>query len=399
MLPWSSDGSSVPTIQNSWGDAVSAGLAIPAAWRAVNLIAGFVAQMPLRQMTDYPPVYLDEYSQLLSNPWPVIGYYNWVFGAVASIVLRGNFYAAKADFDLATGNPRQYIPIGVDDVTLEFVDGMLLYHVNGLAEPLTWQSMLHIRGFMMPGMLAGIGVIEAHRAQMQGIRTLMDYGTGAYAGGGVPPVVMRVDKPELSEQEAEYLQSRWVQRHSALDRRPAVIPKIVEIEKVGLSMQDAEYLQSRAFSIAEVAYMFNLDPVDLDATFGQGGGHLRYQNMEAKTRDRLIYSLQRWISPVEQAFDMDMPGNTHARFWTGELFRADSKSRMETYDIALRNDIYTDDEVREMEHLTPLTQAQKDANNPTPPQLAPFTGRPAIGDQQPPPPKELAPPKGDVNAK
>jgi HK97 family phage portal protein len=376
QLPWSSDGSIDPTVINTAGDAVASTLAIPACWRATNLIAGFVAQMTLIEMDDYPPSLSKNRNQLLENPWPLIGYFNWMFSCAASVVLNGNFYAVKADFDPTTGYPRQYIPVAHDDVTVDFEDGFLVYTINGFPRKLEWTEMFHVRGFMLPGMLTGIGVIEAHRQSLKHVRQLMDYGAGAYAGGGVPPVVMRVDKPELSEQEAEYLQSRWVQRHSALDRRPAVIPKIVELEKVGLSMQDAEYLQSREFSIAEIAYMFNLDPSDLSAEFGPHSGRIQYQNMESKTRDRMIYSLQRWMSPIEQAFGIDMSGDSHARFDAAQLFRADTKSRMETYDIALRNNIYTLDEVRRMEYLDPLPKSE--ITPPTPLHLVPS-------------PKDLAP--------
>jgi HK97 family phage portal protein len=387
-LPWASDGSVQPSQATTYGDAEAATLAIPAAWRATNLIAGFIAQMNLVAMDDNPPTEMDASSQLLNDPWPAISYYNWMFGCAASLVLRGNYYAVKADYDQSTGNPRQLIPIANDDVTVNYDQGVLTYDIAGVDRPLSWLEVFHVRGFMLPGMLTGVGVIEAHRAGLAATRQLMDYGSGAYASGGVPPVVMRVDKPELSEQEAEYLQSRWVQRHGAHDRRPAVIPKIVEIEKVGLSMQDAEYLESRQFSIAEIAYMFNLDPEDLSASLRNRSGRIEYQNIEAKMRDRLIFSLQMWMSRIEQAFRMDLPGSQYARFNTNELFRADSLTRMRTYDLALRNKIYTLQEVRIMERMPvddytmQTLTGEIDTKAPVeeepganiPPQLRPFVG-------------------------
>jgi hypothetical protein len=129
--------------------------------------------------------------------------------------------------------------------------------------------------------------------------------------------------------------------------------------------------------------MFNLDPSDLSAEFGPHSGRIQYQNMESKTRDRMIYSLQRWMSPVEQAFASDMRGDSHARFDAAQLFRADTKSRMETYDIALRNNIYTLDEVRRMEYLDPLPESEIKA--PTPLHLVP----PVKGDLTPAPPAEI----------
>jgi len=336
---------------DTWGDATAATLAVPAAWPATNLIAGFIAQMNLTCLDGNPPSHIDAGKQLLNNPWPAISYFDWMFGAACSVVLRGNYYAVKADYDEATGNPRQLIPVSVDDVAVNYEKGRLTYDIVGMPRSLSWLEVFHVRGFMMPGMLTGVGVIEAHRAGLAATRQLMDYGAGAYASGAVPPIVMRVDKPELTEAEAEYLQNRWVQRHTAHDRRPAVIPKIVEIEKVGLSMQDAEYLESRTFSIAEIAYMFNLDPEDLSASLTNRSGRIEYQNIEAKMRDRLIFSLQPWMSRIEQAYTNDLPGSCYARFNTNELFRADSLTRMKMYEIALANHIYTLEEVRIMERL------------------------------------------------
>lgn len=407
-LPYSSDGSIAPQYSTTWADATSATLAIPAASRATNLIAGFVAQMGLRCLDGDPPQHINQGRQLLNNPWPMITYFDWMFGVAASIVLRGNYYAVKADYDEGTGLPRQYIPVAVDDVTVNFEKGVLTYDIVGMDRTLQWHEVFHVRGFMLPGMLTGVGVIEMHRNGLFQIRELMDFGAGAYGSGGVPPVVMRVDKPEITEAEAEYLQSRWVQRHTPRDRRPAVVPKIIEIEKVGLSMEDAEYLQSRQFSIAEIAYMFNLDPEDLSAGFGSGSGRIEYQNIESKMRDRLIFSLNPWMNRIEQAYSFDLPGNCYAKFNTADLFRGDSLQRMQMYEIALRTGIYTLEEVRILEHM-PVEEYDLEGMN-THHEIAwPAPEEPPVAVAPPPPmndsritvtatkpqPKELAP-GGDV---
>jgi len=128
--------------------------------------------------------------------------------------------------------------------------------------------------------------------------------------------------------------------------------------------------------------MFNLDPEDLSASLRNRSGRIEYQNIEAKMRDRLIFSLQCWMSRIEQAFRHDLPGTVHARFDTTELFRADSLNRMRTYDLALRNKVYTLEEVRVMERMpvedyklvTDIDELSMDSpkTEPTPPQLLPF---------------------------
>jgi len=134
----------------------------------------------------------------------------------------------------------------------------------------------------------------------------------------------------------------------------------MEVEKIGLSMQDAEYLQSRMFNVAEIAFMFNLSPEDLSATLTTGGSSLTYGNLDQKTRDRLLYSMQPIMVRIEQTFADILPGKTLARYSSEETMRMSFKERMESYKLARETGVYTLEELRVLERLGPLPAGYED---------------------------------------
>ena len=338
-----------------WGSEDEMVLGIPAAWRAMNFIAGFISQMNLRVYDDDDPnVEILPAPQVVSRPWPLIGYSDYFFAAVTSVVLRGNFIGIKADYDQSSGLPRQILPVHPDDITMEMFGGFPYYQIAGMDRWMPYTEVIHVRGYLSPASLWGVGVIEAHRKNLRFARTLMDYGQQAYSNGGVPPVVIKVNKPELSEVEAAYIQARWVARHATGNRQPAVVPANMEVSPIGLSMQDAEYLQSRMFNVAEIAYMFNIAPEDLSAALGASSSSLTYSNLDQKVRDRLLYSFQPIMVRFEQAWSDLMPGSKKTRFTAEEMLRSSFRERMEAYKLARESGVYTLEELRVLERLPKL---------------------------------------------
>lgn len=345
----------VPWMPSGTADDMGMTMGLPAAWRAMNLIAGFISQMRLHLMDTPDSVVNDSLitPQLLRRPWPLLSYFDWMFAAVVSLVLRGNFYGYKTDYDEATGRPRQIIPIHPDDVYIDVIDGLPWYNITPVGKWVPWYQMFHVRFYLGPSSFVGVGVIEAHRRSLMASHVLMTYGQNSYQSGGVPPMVIQVDKPELTQTEAEAIQARWLERHVMGNRIPAVVPKIMTVTPMGMSMQDAEYLSSRKFNVAEIAYMFNLSPEDLGVSAGDSRA-LTYNNLEQKTRERLVYSLQPIMTRIEQAFGDCLPGAQEARFDTTDVLRGDTKTRYESYRISREMGMHSINELRHMDRLPPI---------------------------------------------
>ena len=65
-------------------------------------------------------------------------------------------------------------------------------------------------------------------------------------------------------------------------------------------------------------------------------------------------SLLPWIRRIETVLDAQLPRDTEVRIEVDGLLRADTKTRFETYAIAIDKGILTVDEVRALEARPPL---------------------------------------------
>src|SRR5215467_523975 len=199
-------------------------LALPAAWRCANIITNGVGMLSIDAIDnrEEPPCKMEETPDVLADPWPVISPMNWKVQIILSLLLRGNAYCIQADPDPANGYPRQLPVLHPDDVEVRVEDGMVLYFVNGNG-PYGPMDIWQVRGPMMPGEVQGMGVVEVFRRALGYAMDLDHYGSATFSEGAVPPVVLQIERPELSRDQAQDIQDRWMAAHGYGSRKPAVI--------------------------------------------------------------------------------------------------------------------------------------------------------------------------------
>jgi hypothetical protein len=122
--------------------------------------------------------------------------------------------------------------------------------------------------------------------------------------------------------------------------------------QVSLSNKDAQFLETRKFQIAEIARIFRVPPhmiQDLDkATFS---------NIEHQGIDFVVHTIRPWLVRYEKAIKRDLIINHRklfAEFLVDALLRGDFNSRMSGYAMAIQNEIFSRNEVREMENRNPV---------------------------------------------
>jgi Phage portal protein len=115
---------------------------------------------------------------------------------------------------------------------------------------------------------------------------------------------------------------------------------------------------------------------------------MTYSNMEQKGIDFLVYSVQWWLTLLEQSIANVMPGKKHVMFDTSVLLRTDLKTLMEATALAINSKQMTPDEARAMRQEPPLTDAQKAELAALPSSTSPA---PATAPAAPPPALTSAP--------
>jgi HK97 family phage portal protein len=368
-------------------------LGLPAFNRGKNLIGGLIAQMPLVDRKDDGTPWAD--NPIMTDPWPVMGPAEWISFQIDALIMTGDAMAIPVDFD-AGGYARQLVPIDPRRVLVYVEDGQVWYDIytsTGGVITLPRSQMFHAKGLTLThDGLRGVGVIIQFALAMGLSSELMRYGFNAYTGAGVPSGVVKVNLRNVSQSQADGVKSDWLT--SFRDKSPAVLSQLMDFTPISWSPVDMAFLESRRFSVSDIAYTLNLDPMDLDTTMGSSN---TYHNREQKSYDRLLTSIGPYMVRLEQAFRFLVPRGHHATFDRSVILWADSLTRAQVQQLQLANGTMVLNEARAMEQR-PLFGDWANEPFAQPPALEPPEPTPAGAENVPivPSGEEPAAPETDV---
>jgi HK97 family phage portal protein len=277
---------------------------------------------------------------------------------VTGVKLRGNAIAAiKRDWD---GSPLELIPLNWDRVSvLLSPKGWLYYLVShpmvGDGVTLHQDDVLHIRNICVDGGYLGMSAIAVAQdvvglalATQQHGATLFRQGTqlaGFLKTAGV-----------LSPEAAKRIAEDWKNIYGGVQNanKVAVLEQGMEFVKLGMTNEDAQFLESRKFSLQEVCRLFRVPPHKV-----QDLSNAHFNNLEQSEKAYVNDALQPTAARIEQACERSLlfeaeRGSYQIRFNFEELLRGDFKTRMEGYQIALLNGIFSRNEIRLKEGASPV---------------------------------------------
>lgn len=335
---WPINGDRVPMVATP-----ATTLGLPAAWRAVNLIAGTVCQLPLSDRQDDGGIW--PVRPVLDDPWPVMGRAEWITYQTHALIMLGDAMALPADFD-TDGFARQLVPIDPRwvNVRVDDTSGAVLYDIyttDGVTT-LGRSDVWHAKGLVLTSDgLRGIGVVSAMRGALEGALELQRYGLGVYAAG-VPSGIVKVHLREVAQEQASSIKADWM--GAFRDRVPAVLSELMDFTPIAWSPEDAQFLESRRMSVADIAFAFNLDPTDLDTSLGSS---MTYANREQRAYERLLTSIGPLLVRLEQAYRFVMPRQHRAVFDRSVVLWSDATTRASVEQTELAIGAVTLNEVRE----------------------------------------------------
>ena len=315
---------------------------LPAAQRALNLIAGTACQLPLSDRREDGTTWGPR--QVLEDPWPQMGRAEWLTYQLHALMVLGDAMALPADYD-SDGFPRQLVPIDPRYVQVRYDTdaGAVVYDVL-TSEGITTYSrtdVWHAKGlFLTSDGLRGVSTVHSARVAWQAALAVQQFGLNAY-GSGVPSGIVKVHLREIEQAQADTIKAQWTQ--AFVDRVPAVLSELMDFTPIAWSPHDAEFLQVAQLSTAQVAFLFNLDPTDLDTTLGSS---MTYANREQRAYDRLLSSIGPLLIRIEQAFRFCLPRDHYAKFDKAALLWSDASTRAYVEQTELANGTVTINEVR-----------------------------------------------------
>jgi HK97 family phage portal protein len=179
-----------------------------------------------------------------------------------------------------------------------------------------------------------------------------DYGSGFFAGGGVPPLALVGPLPQgpegMKRAMADVQRAIDVAKSSAKPVFP--IPPGHELKPVGLDPAKGQMVEARRFQVEEIARAWQLPPV-----FLQDLSRATFSNAEQQDLHLVKHLVGQWAKALEGEMNLKIFGRmSNGRYVEHNLdglLRGDFTSRMNGHAQAVQNAVRTPNEVRALEGL------------------------------------------------
>lgn len=331
-------------------------LGVPAAYAAVRVISETVAMLPFglwrRVAAGRVPANDHPLARVFRQPnvWQTSQQFREVVTAHAA--LRGTAYVEMRGTSYDT---LQLIPIHPDRVQVIGWDETgfpSVFRVRNAVDGGT-RTMGPSQLLRVMGPFGGRSPVELHR-QSLGVSIALQHSAAAFFGNGSRPGGFLKSATPLTDQQREENRVAWERAHRgpANGHRVAVLDAGLSWENVALTNADAQFLESRQFSVSEIARIWGIPPFKL-----QDYGRATWGNTEQQAIEflnALLPWFRRWEEAVAFHLLPDDELDLEARFDIDDILRADFKTRMQGYQIAVLSGWLTRNEVRREEGMNTL---------------------------------------------
>ena len=297
---------------------------VPALTAGMRLISGVVMQMPLRHKRGdeivTPP------APIVENPAPGPNrcLADFVDEYVSDILLYGNYCALIGPPD-STGWPTQLVPLDVTTVSVGRDPETLqpVYALEGVEAAVSADHIFHVAIDKRSGELTGRGVIPTMSAALSSALAADAYAGRYFAESAVPSGVITDSRPNLTQDQAAELKSKWMAAVSG-SRTPVVIPASTTFTPLASDADKAQLVQARQWDATMIAMILGVPPFLL----GIETQRHTYTNAENEFGRFVVTTIMRLLTPLEQQLTLQcLPRGNTAEFFTQALLRPDTLTR------------------------------------------------------------------------
>ena len=217
------------------------------------------------------------------------------------------------------------------------------------------EDVLHIPGLGFDGIM-GYSPISLEKSAVGLAIATEEFGSKFFANGARPSGILTHPN---TVKDPKALRESWNSAYggSANANRVAILEEGMHYEAISIPNNDAQFLETRKFQVSEICRIFRVPPHlvgDLE--------HATFSNIEHQSISFAVHTIRPWLSRIEQSIDRALfseqeKGRFYVQFNLDGLMRGDYKSRMEGYAIARQNGWMSANDIRELENLNPLSDA------------------------------------------
>jgi HK97 family phage portal protein len=273
-------------------------------WRAVTLIAGDCAKVPLylyrrtagngkERAAEHPA-----YRLLRRRPSPHYTAHTFRQTMTGQALLHGNAYAVI--LRLPGGEPErlEILPPAATTPVVESKDGAERYYyastIDGALYRYQPENILHLKWFAPDGM-RGVGLIDKAKETIGLGLATHKYGSLFFKNQAQPNLILKFPGT-LGVEAIKRIGDSWTQAHSGDNaHRVAVLEEGGDAQAFAVNNEQAEFLATREFQIREVSAWTGIPPHKLGDTT-----RTSYASIEQENRAYLQDCLDQWFVAWEE---------------------------------------------------------------------------------------------------
>ena len=344
-------------------------LGIPAVYACIRVLTEAIASLPLITYERFENGDKERarnfslYKLLHDEPNPLMTSFELRELLVGHLCLRGNAYCF---IERDAGEVVSLWPLHPDKVTVEVSGRELIYKYqsDGNEKIYPMSDILHIRGLSADGII-GYSPLTLLRNTFGYSVAVQEYSSSYFKNDASPGGILTTANT-LSPESQSNLRNAWATGYQGKGNhhKVAILGNDLKWQSIGVSPQDSQLIESQKFSVVEIARVFRV-PLNLVMDYERS----TYSNVTEQNRSFLTHTLQPWLSRIEQAMTKSLLTESEKEKYfiehlTQGFLRADTKTRFESYKVAIDAGFLTIDEVRQLENMNALEKSNE-AQDPT----------------------------------
>lgn len=240
-----------------------------------------------------------------------------------------------------------WLPAGDVSYTVDPESGEKFYTYPGAPNPIPQADMLEIKAFR------SLSPTKVHEQTLFTNKSIQDFGSTFFQNGGMLGGILST-KEYMTADQIKEATALWKQEYmgSKNAHKVAILGGGFNYQPLSVPLEQLQWLESKKYSAEEIARFYQVPPsmVGLDS-------QTAYSNYEQQVLQFNQGTIMPWLRRIELEIERKVLRNNDrlaCRFNVESLLRGDLSTRAEYYHRLLQDGVYSINEVRSREGMSPI---------------------------------------------